>query len=339
MSIKDLNIIKTIRTHSEPINSLLICKNGNLVSTGLGRIIFYSKDNFEVILRITEFKHIYISHINELHIDNTFIFCHNGFIIFQTCERNKTYKVLFSFFERFLLHKSIEFDCINKLNNNIEYNIMISSIYGIYIFENNNKNKNINNNNNDNSMEYKLVKKINDNEIVYNIFKLNNNCFISTSNSVLAGGNNCIRFWSYDDFTLIKTIQNLTCSPGTSSLVKYNDDILIVALEKIQNYYSNKKNDLHDIVNINGIALIDLKYIEIVQYIEMPNKIRSLLFAQNGSLIAGSIFNIIQFKFIKGNFEIIGEKELFNYINNVIVEYDKNCYIVGSNNKLILVLK
>ena len=98
-----MKIIKTIRTHSEAINSLLICKNGNLISASLGKIIFYSKQNLEVILRINEFKQFYISHINELHKSNTFIFCHNGFIIFETSEDNKTYKVLYSFYERFLL--------------------------------------------------------------------------------------------------------------------------------------------------------------------------------------------------------------------------------------------
>ena len=41
--INNMKIIKTIRTHSEAINSLLICKNGNLISASLGRIIFYSK--------------------------------------------------------------------------------------------------------------------------------------------------------------------------------------------------------------------------------------------------------------------------------------------------------
>ena len=52
--INNMKIIKTIRTHSEAINSLLICKNGNLISANLGRIIFYSKLNLEVILHITE---------------------------------------------------------------------------------------------------------------------------------------------------------------------------------------------------------------------------------------------------------------------------------------------
>ena len=50
--------------------------------------------------------------------DNTFIFCHNGFIIFETSEDNKTYKVLFSFWERFLFYKSIEF-CYNYENSEI----------------------------------------------------------------------------------------------------------------------------------------------------------------------------------------------------------------------------
>ena len=166
---------------------------------------------------------------------------------------------------------------------------------------------------------------------------MDNNTFISTSNSTLAGGNNCLRFWSYDNLTNFKTINNLTCSPGTSSIAQYNDRILLLSLEKIT--YFGKGNIPTDLNNINGIAVIDLKYLEVIQYIEMPFKIRSLLLTKNNTILAGSVFSVYQFKLNKGDFEIISEKELFNYINNVIVELEENCYIIGSINKLIFVLK
>ena len=327
--IKDMKIIKTIRTHSEAINSLLICKNGNLISVSSGRIIFYNKKNLEIILRITEFKQYFISHISELHKDNTFLFCHNGFLVFETSENNKIYKVLYSFYERFLLYKSIEFDYKDEINSEYKYSIIISSTYGIHIFDSSNTK--------DMSVGYSPIKQINNNESVYNIFKLDNNTFISTSNTTLAGGNNCLRFWSYDNFTNIKTINNLTCSSGTSSIVKYNDRILLLSLEKI--IYFGKKNISNEFNNINGIAVIDLKYYEVIQYIEMPFKIRSLLLTKSLTILAGSVFNIYQFKFNKGDFEIISEKEIFNYINNVIVELEENFFIIGSINKLIFVLK
>ena len=327
--IKDMKIIKTIRTHSEAINSLLICKNGNLISVSSGRIIFYNKKNLEIILRITEFKQYFISHISELHKDNTFLFCHNGFLVFETSENNKTYKVLYSFYERFLLYKSIEFDYKDEINSEYKYSIIISSTYGIHIFDSSNTK--------DMSVGYSPIKQINNNESVYNIFKLDNNTFISTSNTTLAGGNNCLRFWSYDNFTNIKTINNLTCSSGTSSIVKYNDRVLLLSLEKI--IYFGKKNISNEFTNINGIAVIDLKYYEVIQYIEMPFKIRSLLLTKSKTILAGSVFNIYQFKFNKGDFEIISEKEIFNYINNVIVELEENCFIIGSINKLIFILK
>ena len=71
----------------------------------------------------------------------------------------------------------------------------------------------------------------------------------------------------------------------------------------------------------------------------MPFKIRSLLLTKNNTILAGSVFSVYQFKLNKGDFEIISEKELFNYINNVIVELEENCFIIGSINKLIFVLK
>lgn len=227
-----------------------------------------------------------------------------------------------------MFYKSIEFDYKNENEKSeINYSIIIASVYGIHIFEKNDKE------------EWGLIKKINDNEIVNNIYKLDDYTFVSSSNSTLAGGKNCLRFWLYKEYTNIKTINNLTCSSGTSSIVKYNERILLVSLEKIH-YYANRRNDLpKDLNNINGIAVIDLKYLEVVQYIEMHNKIRSLLVAKNNTILAGSIFSVLQLKFNKGNFEIISEKELFNYINNIIVESEENCFIIGSINKLIYVLK
>ena len=355
MSITSMNIIKTIRTHSEPINTLLICKNGNLVSGSLGRIVFYSKKNLEPILRINEFKGLYISHINELHKDNTFIICHIGFKILETTEDNKQYKIIFSFHERFMMNKSIEFKYKYLSNSNEEetkYSILISTVYGINIFEessniNDNENKKEKNHKNEKKNEsekkesdslYNLIKKVNENEISYDIFQINNNCFISTSNSVLASGNNCLRFWSYTEMTNIKTINNLFCSSGVYSVTNYKDKILLIGLEKIPRYLI-RSNNICENLNINGIAVINLEYNEVVQLIETHNCIRSLLLTSNNTLIAGSTFKLLQYKFNEGMLEKIGEKELFNYINNAIVETDVNTYVTGSNNKLIFVIK
>lgn len=363
MSIDSMKIIKTIRTHSEPVNTLLICKNGNFVSGSLGRIIFYSKENFEVILRITEFKEYYFSHIYELHIDNTFLLSYSGFKIIQTTNDNKKYKVLFSFYERFIMNKAIEYEYkyISEDNKeNIKYNIVISSVYGIHIFEKTKKNdengkidnkldknngKNEKNNINqkikiesdNNDLNYTLVKKINFNEIVYNILQISNNCFISTSNSVLASGNNCLRFWSYSEMSNFKTINNLYCSSGVNSVTKV-ENMLLVGLEKIPKYLFRSKI-IDDKLNINGIAVIDLENYEVVQFIETHNCIRSLLLAKNNTIIVGSTFNLLQFKFNRGIMEKIGEKELYNYINNVIIELDSNTFVTGSNDKKIIVIK
>ena len=365
MSLDSMKIIKTIRTHSEPVNTLLVCKNGNFVSGSLGRIIFYSKENFEVILRITEFKEYYFSHIYELHINNTFLLSYSGFKIIQTTNDNKKYQVLFSFYERFIMNKAIEYEykfISEDKKENIKYNIVISSVYGIHIFEKTEKNNKIEKNDNndknnkidanhekndinqkvkiesDNTdLNYTLVKKINFNEIVYNILQISNNCFISTSNSVLASGNNCLRFWSYPEMSNFKTINNLYCSSGVNSVAKV-ENMLLIGLEKIPKYLFRSKI-IDDKLNINGIAVIDLENYEVVQFIETHNCIRSLLLAKNNTVIVGSTFNLLQFKFNRGIMEKIGEKELFNYINNVIIEVDNNTFVTGSNDKKIIVIK
>ena len=353
MSIKSMKVIKTIRTHSEPINTLLICKNGNLVSGSLGRIIFYSKKDLQVILRITQFTEYCISHINELHKDNNFIICHIGFHIIETSEDNKKYKVLFSFYERFMMNKSLEFKHNYISNSNkkeIKYSILISTVYGINIFEESkieniedeqnkkiendkkNKNKEKYDNKEEKKIKYNLIKKINEHEIVYNIYQINNNCFVSTSNSVLASGNNCLRFWSYDKMINIKALNNLFCTSGIYSIIKMNENILLVGLEKIPNFLIRKKK-IDESININGIAIIDLITNEVVQLVETHNFIRSLLLTSNNTIIAGSSFKLIQYIYNGGTIENIGEKELYNYINNAIVEVDENTYAIGSNNK------
>ena len=142
---------------------------------------------------------------------------------------------------------------------------------------------------------------------IYCIYKLDNNSSVSTSNTTLAGGKNCLRFWVFKDFINIKTLNNLTCSTGNSSIVKYNEKILLVSLEKIH-YFANKGRDKSkDLNNINGIEVIDLKYLEVVQYIEMHNKIRSLLVAKNNTILAGSVFSIFQLKF-----NILNQNYIFN---------------------------
>ena len=83
---------------------------------------------------------------------------------------------------------------------------------------------------------------------------------------------------------------------------------------------------------------MNLVYNEIVQLIETHNCIRSLLLTSDNNIIAGSSFQLLQYKFNNGLIEKIDEKELFNYINNV-VEIDKNTLATGSNNRQIIVLK
>ena len=187
---------------------------------------------------------------------------------------------------------------------------------------------------------YDLVKKINENELVYNIYQINNNCFASTSNSVLASGNNCLRFWSYPEMNNFKTINNLFCSSGIYSIIQIKEKkTLLVGLEKIPAFLIRNRNKIKENYNVNGIAIMDLVYYEIVQLIETHNCIRSLLITSDNNIIAGSSFQLIQYKFNKGIVEKVGEKELFNYINNVIVEINNNTIATGSNNKQIIVLK
>ena len=225
-------LLKTLKTHSEPVNSILLLKNGNFASASSDKIVVYSKNDFTPILRITEFK-FYISHITELHTENTILFCHNGFSIIQLSDDNKKYKLKNSFTERYGMNKAIEYEYIKQ--NNKKYNLFISAIYGVHIFEIDENFDTIN-----------FIKIINEQELVFNIFRLNKDMFIYTSNSMLSNGNNCIRFWNFEPLQNIKTINNLYCSPGIYSLAKFQEDnyqILELTIIKPEKLKESKKEE------------------------------------------------------------------------------------------------
>ena len=109
--------------------------------------------------------------------------------------------------------------------------------------------------------------------------------------------------------TNIKTINNIFCSSGIYSIEQYKEKLLLVGLEKIPKYLIRSKNICENL-NINGIAVINLEYCEIVQLIETHNCIRSLLLTSNNTLIAGSTFKLIQYKFYHGMLEIVNIFEI-----------------------------
>ena len=316
-------LLKTLKTHSEPVNSILLLKNGNFASASSDKIVVYSKNDFTPILRITEFK-FYISHITELHTENTILFCHNGFSIIQLSDDNKKYKLKNSFTERYGMNKAIEYEYIKQ--NNKKYNLFISAIYGVHIFEIDENFDTIN-----------FIKIINEQELVFNIFRLNKDMFIYTSNSMLSNGNNCIRFWNFEPLQNIKTINNLYCSPGIYSLAKFQENILLLGLEKNK----NSIKCVNDKYNINGIIIIDVIIYEIIQIIETHECVRSILVTKNNTVIIGSSFKIVEYKKNdeEGLLEQICEKELYNHINNVIIEISEGIFAIGSNDKKIILVK
>ena len=316
-------LLKTLKTHSEPVNSILLLNNGNFASASSDKIVIYSKNDFNPILRITEFK-IYISHITELHSENTILFCHNGFSIIQLSDDNKKYQLKKQYTERYGMNKAIEYKYTSKSNK--KYNLYISAVYGVHIFEID-----------ENFEKVNLIKTINQEELVFNIFQLDKDIFIYTSNSMLSNGNNCIRFWNFEPLQNIKTINNLYCSPGIYNLSKFQENLILLGLEKNK----NSRKYVNDGYNINGIAIIDTIIYEIIQIIETHECVRSLLLTQNNNIIIGSSFKIVEYKKNEeeGLLEQICEKELFNYINNVIIEISKGIFAIGSNDKKIILLK
>ena len=107
--------------------------------------------------------------------------------------------------------------------------------------------------------------------------------------------------------TNIKTINNLFCSSEVYSVTKYKEQLLLIRLEKIPKYLI-RNNNICENLNINGIAVINLEYNEVVQLIETHNSIRSLLLTSNNTLISGSTFKLLKYKFNQGMLKKLEKK-------------------------------
>ena len=111
------------------------------------------------------------------------------------------------------------------------------------------------NNMNDN-IQYELIKSnINEGEHLSSLCRINDNEFVSSSNSHLERGNDALRFYDIN-YNNYKTINNISCSELVDTLCQVNEQFLCVALQK---WNSNQ---------IKGIAVIDLIKKQIINKIQ-----------------------------------------------------------------------
>ena len=92
--------------------------------------------------------------------------------------------------------------------------------------------------------------------IVYNILKVNENEFITSSSK-----NNCIKFWK--NYQIIKTINDLKVTDITKSILLFEDDkLLIIGSDYILHLIDVKKYELVKSFEMNVLVLSISKYLD-----------------------------------------------------------------------------
>ena len=207
--------IKIIKSHKAIINYLDTLKDGRLVSCSDDHtLIIYKLETFDIQISIKEHTD-YVRSFTELH---------NGKII--TCSKDKTMKIIKLIGENnYQIEQTLKdhYDSVYKIIE-IRKNQLISISWDktMKIWELNNENR------------FECVKTIifQKSHSNCNILKLNEKEFVTSS---------CVdknlKFWDSEDFTRIKTINNIETAWTLKNLCLINDNILCVGGVNCKGFY------------------------------------------------------------------------------------------------------
>ena len=97
--------------------------------------------------------------------------------------------------------------------------------------------------------------------------------------------------FSKDKFNLLGEIKNVGAGIGRYSITKVNDEYVLIGVNG-NNYYYNMDKERKN----NGIKVVSLKSIEIIQYIYNSDEIMCITCIKNGMILTGGV-NIIERKY------------------------------------------
>ena len=277
-------------------------KNGGFATSSWdGTVKIFDDKNYNLIQTIKEPKLNDISYITQLN-DDSLLICSNIIQKIKLSNDNKSHTVEFIFdgYRDYII-KVIELNNRNIITCDWEFNIKVWSfsnnnntkeknnkIISNYQNANHNNNYIIKNNkkivikkinkakikNNINNNLYILIKdSINKGEHLSSICKINDNQFVSSSNSHLEYGKDILRF--YDENLLnIDNIKGISCSELPDSICQLNKKLLAVALQKWKEG------------QVRGIALINIDFRQILKIIQ-TDAITYINLMSNGLIITG----------------------------------------------------
>ena len=233
--------IKTINDNKKEIMNLIILHDGNFCTSSWDSSIkIFNSVTYELLLKINEPKNNDVCYVTQLN-DDSIILCSNCIFKYKLSEDDKNFclETVLSGYNDYII-KVIELNDNSLVTCDWEYKIKVW--------------KRIKSN--DNNIQYELINSnINEGEHLSSLCKLNNNEFVSSSNSHLEKGNDVLRFYD-NNYNNYKTIYNISCSELVDTICQIDEQYLCVALQK---WNSNQ---------VKGIAIVNLIKKQIVNTIQ-----------------------------------------------------------------------
>ena len=301
ITIKPMNKIKTIVEHKKEIMNMVKLRNGGFATSSWdGTVKIFDEQNYSLIQTIKEPKLNDISYVTQLS-DDSLLICSNIMQKIRLSQDNKNHYIEFIFkdYKDYII-KVIELENKNIVTCDWEFKIKVWGIsnntnnhintIGNTNTEGNNNNAMINNlyknnkrlsikkiNNmsskNNNNLYYLIKDSINQGEHLSSICRINDNQFVSSSNSHLEKGKDLLRFYD-QNLVNYDTIKGISCSELPDSICQLNKKLLAVALQRWKEG------------QVRGIALINVNFRQIVKIIQ-TDAITYINLMSNGLVITG----------------------------------------------------
>ena len=302
--IKPMTRIKTILEHKKEIMNMVKLKNGGFATSSWdGTVKIFDDKNYSLIQTIKEPKLNDISYVTQLS-DESLLICSNIMQKIKLSHDNKSHIIefVFSGYKDYII-KVIELENKNIVTCDWEFKIKIWGYSNKNSIDNKNNNNNVGNNNNIGSIPnnhaiknnrkisikkmnsnpkftknvnnlYNLIKdSINQGEHLSSICRINNNQFVSSSNSHLENGKDILRFYD-ENLVNYDSIKGISCSELPDSICQLNKKLLAIALQKWKEG------------QVRGIALINVNFRQIVKIIQ-TDAITYINLMNNGLVITG----------------------------------------------------
>ena len=250
----------TIKEHSKEIMNMIKLSNGNFATSSWdGTVKIFNGISYNLIQTIKESHDNDICYITQLS-DDSILICSNiiqkirlinndkNFIIEQTLRNYKDYII-----------KAIELENQNIITCDWEYKIKVWSLQEA---------------NGGNKMMYKLIiSNLNEGEHLSSICRINKLHFVSSSNSHLEKGKDCLRFFD-ENYNNYFTMQGISCSELPDPLCQINKDYLVVALQKWKEG------------QIRGMSIININLKQIIKTIH-TDALTFIGKLSNGKIVSG----------------------------------------------------